>query len=720
MHLKVDFDWTYKPLYNVIARIPGSTFPDEWIIYGNHHDAWVNGADDPVSGAVALLETARGLSSCCKTGWQPSARMMFALWDGEECGLLGSTEWVEKHAAELRDKAAVYINTDSTGKGWLSAGGSHGLQQFLNEVARDIPDPRTGKPIVEEARRRAVMRTPEADRGRARGRMPALRLEPLGSGSDFTPFLQHLTFSSLNVGFGGESAAASITRSTTRELVLEVLGRRFPLRPDAGADDGHAGCCGWRTRRCCRSSSATRPTRCCATWSSSRSCRNEEGRERRSRAGACGGGRAQARGTGLRAAYARWHGRRRRPAGRQELRAVNQLLMQSERGSATATGCRGDWFKHQIYAPGFYTGYGVKTMPQIREGLEEGPLRRGAGRRAHGVGCRQRPGRVTCRTPRRRCKRHRGRGLLRPQPGAAPWPASTPLLAFSAIAQAIPVRTDGDFGEPARRFPNVFARHHPCSSRPPLPEASMETRDGFILGIFNYCDRWCERCTLSGRCSVFAEEQRMVFGAPSSFSGAMPPSRSPRRRRGRVRRQSTRRGRRSSAGRGLPPPRRTDVHGRGGRFPPPRQRTGAEAVGMAGAGGPGQRTGGRRGRGGGAALRLLHRSQGLSSPDRPRRHREDGRRAATPLARPRRRSGLRPASARPGCAWPNSGPSTCRGRARAHRTAATDDGARIGCSRARGASCGPASTSRPRWRCWSGANGGRDVSLKSWVLGRGA
>ncbi len=164
----------------------------------------MSGADDPISGASSLMETARGLGELLKTGWRPSRTIILALWDGEEWGLLGSTEWAEKHDAELKQKAAVYINTDGTGKGWLNAGGSHGLQQFLGEVAKDVMDPRTGKPVFEEARRRAVLGEAEEDRKAAEAD-PSLRIAPLGSGSDFTPFLQHLTLSALNVGFGGES-----------------------------------------------------------------------------------------------------------------------------------------------------------------------------------------------------------------------------------------------------------------------------------------------------------------------------------------------------------------------------------------------------------------------------------------------------------------------------------------------------------------------------------
>ena len=138
VHLKLAFNWDIKPLYDVIARIPGSSEADEWIIRGNHHDAWVNGADDPISGAVALLEEARALGTLLRQGWKPKRTIVYCLWDGEEPGLLGSTEWAETHAAELRQSGAVYINSDSNGRGFLGMSGSHTLEQFLNGVAREI------------------------------------------------------------------------------------------------------------------------------------------------------------------------------------------------------------------------------------------------------------------------------------------------------------------------------------------------------------------------------------------------------------------------------------------------------------------------------------------------------------------------------------------------------------------------------------------------------
>ena len=210
----------------MIVRIEGSTFPDEWIIYGNHHDAWVNGADDPTSGAVALMETARGLAELLKTGWRPKRTIVLALWDGEEWGLLGSTEWAEKHAAELKQKAAVYINTDSTGKGWLNAGGSHGLQQLVNEAARDVMDPRTEKPIVEESRRRQVIEHAGRRAARRARRIPGSGSQPLGSGSDYTPFLQHLTLVVAQPRLRRREQRRHLSLDVRLgELVHEVLGR---------------------------------------------------------------------------------------------------------------------------------------------------------------------------------------------------------------------------------------------------------------------------------------------------------------------------------------------------------------------------------------------------------------------------------------------------------------------------------------------------------------
>jgi N-acetylated-alpha-linked acidic dipeptidase len=207
VHLKLAFNWDRKPLYNVIVKIPGAVYPDQWIIRGNHHDAWVNGAEDPISGTVAEMEEARALAALLKQGWKPKRTIIYCVWDGEEPGLLGSTEWAETHADELMRKAAVYINSDSNGRGYLGVEGSHTLEKFINGVARDIQDPETKLTVWKRMQdeRIASPRGPEAQANRAElHSRPDLRIGALGSGSDYTAFLDHLGIASVNLGFGGE------------------------------------------------------------------------------------------------------------------------------------------------------------------------------------------------------------------------------------------------------------------------------------------------------------------------------------------------------------------------------------------------------------------------------------------------------------------------------------------------------------------------------------
>ncbi|MDP9171179.1 MAG: M28 family metallopeptidase, partial [Acidobacteriota bacterium] len=195
VHLKVAMDNSTHSLYDVIAKIPGSDFPDQWIMYGNHHDAWVHGASDPLSGAVPLMETARALAGVLKAGWKPKRTIMLAFWDGEEYGLIGSTEFMEKHAEELGQKLVAYVNSDSSSKGQLSIGGSHSLESFSEEIARDIEDPTSGRSLLREWLDR---KTPP------RAIPNEFHIVPLGSGSDYTPYLQHLGIASLDVRFSGE------------------------------------------------------------------------------------------------------------------------------------------------------------------------------------------------------------------------------------------------------------------------------------------------------------------------------------------------------------------------------------------------------------------------------------------------------------------------------------------------------------------------------------
>jgi N-acetylated-alpha-linked acidic dipeptidase len=209
VHLKLSFNWDLKPLYNVIARITGSAFPDEWIVRGNHHDAWVNGAEDPASGAAPMMEEARALGALLRQGWKPKRTILYCMWDGEEPGLLGSTEWAETHAEELRQKAAVYINSDGNGRGFLQVEGSHTLERFINGVARDIQDPESKVSVWKRLQARRLA-NPGGDSARerteARNRAD-LRIGALGSGSDYTVFLDHLGVASVNLSFGGEDSS---------------------------------------------------------------------------------------------------------------------------------------------------------------------------------------------------------------------------------------------------------------------------------------------------------------------------------------------------------------------------------------------------------------------------------------------------------------------------------------------------------------------------------
>jgi N-acetylated-alpha-linked acidic dipeptidase len=204
VHLKVQSNWDIKTLYDVIAKIPGSVNPDQWIVRGNHHDAWVNGAEDPVSGTVVLMEEARSLATLLKQGWKPKRTIIYGVWDGEEPGLLGSTEWAEAHADELRDHAAVYINTDANARGYLQAGGSHSLEKFINGVAQEINDPEKQISVWKRAQLKAIAdATKPEDRQDVRQRAD-LRIDALGSGSDWTVFLDHLGVATLNLAYGDE------------------------------------------------------------------------------------------------------------------------------------------------------------------------------------------------------------------------------------------------------------------------------------------------------------------------------------------------------------------------------------------------------------------------------------------------------------------------------------------------------------------------------------
>ena len=196
VHLKLEFDWQLKTIYDVIAKLKGSTYPDEWVMRGNHHDAWVHGASDPISGLISLLAEAKAVGELAKMGKKPKRSLIYCAWDAEEPGLIGSTEWVEGHQEDLKAHAVAYINTDGSGRGFLEVGGSHTLQAMVKQVAEDIKDPQTGVTVAE--RKKASQQVEGNDGG--------FKLSALGSGSDYTPFIQHTGIASLNLGYGGENS----------------------------------------------------------------------------------------------------------------------------------------------------------------------------------------------------------------------------------------------------------------------------------------------------------------------------------------------------------------------------------------------------------------------------------------------------------------------------------------------------------------------------------
>jgi N-acetylated-alpha-linked acidic dipeptidase len=220
VHLHVESDWSQKQIYDVIARVRGSELPDEWVVRGNHHDGWVFGAWDPLSGNVALMAEAKAIGALLQTGWRPRRTLIYASWDGEEGGMLGSTEWAETHAQELQRHAVLYLNSDLIERGFLDAEGSHSMQRLITEVGAGIRDPETGKTVLERlrARQRANAYGDSDDQVQKLAEAAAsgadVPIGALGSGSDFTSFLQHLGIATLSVQYYGEGDDAGIYHSS--------------------------------------------------------------------------------------------------------------------------------------------------------------------------------------------------------------------------------------------------------------------------------------------------------------------------------------------------------------------------------------------------------------------------------------------------------------------------------------------------------------------------
>jgi N-acetylated-alpha-linked acidic dipeptidase len=367
VHLKLEFDWSTRPLYDVIATIPGSDFPDEWVLCGNHHDAWVNGADDPISGAVALMETARTLAALQKQGWKPRRTIKLALWDGEEFGLLGSTEWVEKHQNELRQKAAVYLNSDSTSRGWLFVNGSHTLEQFAQELAESLPQPNSSASMAE-----AALHHPQSedddDQPPPRSRR-AYYIGALGAGSDYVAFLDYLGIASMNEGFGG------ITKSGVYHSIYDSL-YWFSHFSDSNFADTRALSQYTSTALLRLSGASVLPFEFSRFGTTVAGYLDDLDRQalRSGQHLDFSGPRRQLEI--LRVSSDKYEALLDAAMSKGSVDAVraqevNRDLIKTERTLTDPDGLPNrPWYKHEIYAPGFYTGYGVKTLPGVREAMD--------------------------------------------------------------------------------------------------------------------------------------------------------------------------------------------------------------------------------------------------------------------------------------------------------------------------------------------------------------
>src|SRR5579883_56879 len=368
VHIKTDYDWTTKPLFDVIATIPGSEEPDRWVLAGNHHDAWVNGADDPVSGSAALLETARSLAALKKQGWQPRRTIKICFWDGEEFGLLGSTEWAEKHQSELREKAVAYLNSDSTAKGWIHISGSHTLESFAAEVASSIQQPGTNQTLLEAA----VHHPPSADTddepAAGKGEKP-FSIGTLGAGSDYVAFLDFLGIASMNEGFGGQ------TKSGIYHSVYDSI-YWYEHFSDGTFADGEALSRFTATALLRLANAPVLPfefTRFATTVEGYVSEIDKEAQQNNVRVNLSP---LQHELDTLKENGTRFNNELEAALSKDTLDAtrlakLNDTLLRTERVLTRSEGLPNrSWYKHQIYAPGFYTGYGVKTIPGVREAVD--------------------------------------------------------------------------------------------------------------------------------------------------------------------------------------------------------------------------------------------------------------------------------------------------------------------------------------------------------------
>jgi N-acetylated-alpha-linked acidic dipeptidase len=408
VHLLVRSEWTLKPIYDVIATIKGSEFPEEWVIRGNHHDGWVFGAADPLAGNAALMAEAKSIGALLQTGWRPRRTLIYAGWDAEEPGWIGSTEWAELHGADLQRHAVLYVNSDVNARGFLVSGGSHSLQHFVNEVAGGIRDPQTGVSVRDRLRAKlSVDRFSSAADSEPASPSGDLPLAALGSGTDFTAFLQHLGIATLDLYYSGEDNGEGSWHSiydsfdgyirfgdpqfaygiaeaeTVGHVVLRFADADvLPLR----ISDFAATLQGYDNELHALAKQAKSHAETLARLLASHSFALAADPMQKLDAPVAESpvpaihfeafDRSVARLNHAAAAYDQAYaqfaanGRSLAPATQVRL---NALLRGLEQSLTFPGGLPGrPWFKHLIYAPGLDTGYAPKTVPGIREAIEQG------------------------------------------------------------------------------------------------------------------------------------------------------------------------------------------------------------------------------------------------------------------------------------------------------------------------------------------------------------
>lgn len=400
VHLKLEFDWKLVPCYDVVATIKGAKYPDQWIVRGNHHDAWVNGAQDPISGMAALLEETKALGELLKTGWKPDRTIVYCAWDGEEPGLLGSTEWAEDHAAELQQKCVAYINSDGNGRGFLSAGGSHAFENFVTELAGTVTDPQTDVSVLDRLNALKAVNAPAGKAKLDALQNKSLKLGALGSGSDFSSFLQHLGVPTLDFGYGGEddggeyhsifdsydmyrrfkdpsfeysvALAQTVGHAVLRLADADVLPfdfRNLYQTINGYVDELVESTNAMRENTKAENEMITRGiyqlAADTALHQSAPSAKDEVPFIDFSPLQNALAALQKASD----AVAAKWDKIMSDPSNADNF---NKALYSAEQQLLLPNGLpRRNWYRHSIYAPGFYTGYGVKTMPGIREAIEQ-------------------------------------------------------------------------------------------------------------------------------------------------------------------------------------------------------------------------------------------------------------------------------------------------------------------------------------------------------------